>query len=232
MNTKAQTIQEMFSRIAPTYDLLNHTLSGNIDVRWRKKAIAYLPQKENLKVLDLCAGTLDLTLAILKKYPQAQITSLDFSARMLEMGEKKIPADKKSQVKILVGDAMDLKQAPESFDAVICGFGMRNVVDNAKSLDEILKVLKPAGRLIILEFFKPATFISKLFNATFACFVIPNVGALLSKDKEAYDYLFNSIKNYSSLEDFLALMKAKGFQNLQSQNLSFQIASLAVGDKT
>ncbi|MBF0491429.1 MAG: bifunctional demethylmenaquinone methyltransferase/2-methoxy-6-polyprenyl-1,4-benzoquinol methylase UbiE [Deltaproteobacteria bacterium] len=231
MSSKTQTIQDMFTRIAPTYDLLNRTLSARIDVRWRKKAIAYLPEKENLKILDLCAGTLDLSLEILKRFPNAQITALDFSAKMLELGEKKIPADKKSQVKIVVGDAMDLQQNPESFDAVLCGFGMRNVVDNAQSLKEIYQVLKPGGRVIILEFFKPNTLPAKIFNATFAKFILPRVGALLSKDKEAYQYLFNSIQAYSSLEDFLKLLEQKNFKNIQSKNLTGHIASIAVGEK-
>ncbi len=228
---KAQNIREMFGRIAPTYDLLNRTLSGSIDQRWRKKAISYLPSRENLKVLDLCAGTLDLTLAILKKFPHAEITALDFSDKMLEIGQRKIPADKKSQVKIVVGDAMHLELPSESFDAVICGFGMRNVVDNAKCLAEIHRVLNPLGRIIVLEFFHPTTFQGRLFHQTFGKHLLPRIGAWLSKDKQAYSYLFNSIQSYHSVQDFVKILIHKNFHLLAQKNLTGHIASIVVGQK-
>ena len=229
---KAQSIQEMFSRIAPTYDQLNRTLSASIDQRWRKKAISYIPPKENLKVLDLCAGTLDLTLAILEKFPQAQITALDFSEKMLEFGEKKIPTEKKPRVKIMVGDAMNLEFEPETFDAVICGFGMRNVLNNKRCLQQIYKVLAPLGRVIILEFFKPTSLKSKLFHATFGKWVLPRVGQMISKDPEAYEYLFNSIQSYYTVEEFVNVMVNKYFHLLDRKNLTSNIASIVVGQKT
>ncbi len=229
---RSRSIREMFGRIAPTYDRLNRTLSASIDQRWRKKAISYIEPKEDLKVLDLCAGTLDLTLAILKKFPHAQVTALDFSDKMLELGEKKIPADKKSQVKIVVGDAMDLKFPADSFDAVICGFGMRNVVDNGICLNEIHRILVPLGRVITLEFFRPETLRGKLFHSTFGKWVMPRVGSILSKDPEAYDYLFNSIQSYYSVEEFVNLLVNKNFHLLARKNLTSHIASIVVGQKT
>lgn len=232
MDSKAQNIREMFSRIAPTYDLLNRTLSASIDQRWRKKAIAYIPPKENLKVLDLCAGTLDLTLALLKKFPNAQITALDFSEKMLEIGEKKIPVEKKGQVKILVGDAMNLEFEPESFDAAVCGFGIRNVVDNGRCLQQVHKVLAPLGRLIVLEFFRPESLQGKLFHSTFGKWVLPRLGGLISKDPEAYEYLFNSIQSYYSTEEFVNLLVNKNFHLLDRKHLTSHIASLIVGQKT
>ena len=232
MDSKAQNIREMFGRIAPTYDLLNRTLSGSIDQRWRKKAIAYIPPKVNLKVLDLCAGTLDLTLAILKKFPNAQVTALDFSNKMLEIGEKKIPSDKKSQVKIVVGDAMNLEFEPESFDAVICGFGMRNVIDNERCLQQIYKVLAPLGRVITLEFFKPTSLQGKLFHSTFGKWILPRMGKMISKDPEAYEYLFNSIQSYYSLEEFVNILVNKNFHLLDRKILTAHIASIVVGQKT
>lgn len=231
MQEKAQNIREMFSRIAPTYDVLNRTLSASIDQRWRKKAIAYIPLKENLKILDLCAGTLDLTLAILQKFPNAQVTALDFSEKMLEIGEKKIPPEKKAQVQILVGDAMNLEFEPETFDAVICGFGMRNVVDNERCLQQIYKVLAPLGRVIILEFFKPISLQGKLFHSTFGKWVLPRLGKMISKDPEAYEYLFNSIQSYYSLEEFVNLLINKNFHLLDRKNLTSHIASIVVGQR-
>ena len=229
---KAQNIREMFSRIAPTYDVLNRTLSASIDQRWRKKAISYIPSKENLKVLDLCAGTLDLTLAILEKFPKVQVTALDFSEKMLEFGEEKIPPEKKSQVQIVLGDAMNLEFEPETFDAVICGFGMRNVVDNERSLQQIYKVLAPLGRVIVLEFFKPTSVQGKLFHATFGKWVLPRLGKMISKDPEAYEYLFNSIQSYYTVEDFVNMMVNKYFHLLDRKNLISNIASIIVGQKT
>jgi demethylmenaquinone methyltransferase/2-methoxy-6-polyprenyl-1,4-benzoquinol methylase len=230
MNQKSQTIRDMFSRIAPRYDLLNRTLSLRIDQGWRKKAVAYLPKKRDLKVLDLCAGTLDLTLAILKQNPDTEITALDFSEPMLRAGENKISTNFKKQVTLRVGDGMNLQMEEQSFDAVICGFGMRNIVDNPKALREIHHVLKPKGRIIILEFFKPTHLSAKLFHATYGKWILPKIGSWLSKDSEAYQYLFNSIQSYYSLDEFCELI-GKKFGLIAQVPLTSHVASIVVGEK-
>jgi demethylmenaquinone methyltransferase/2-methoxy-6-polyprenyl-1,4-benzoquinol methylase len=231
MNPKAQTIRDMFTRIAPRYDLLNRALSIRIDQHWRKKAVAFLAMQNDLKVLDLCAGTLDLTVEVLKQRPKAAVTALDFSEAMLLAGKPKIPEDHKNQVAMKVGDAMDIPFPPETFHGVICGFGLRNVVENEKCLQEIHRVLKPGGRVIILEFFKPTHWAAKLFHATYGKWVLPRVGSWLSKDPEAYQYLFDSIQKYYSREEFENLVNKIGFRLLASKALTSSVASIVVGEK-
>ncbi|MFO1520088.1 MAG: bifunctional demethylmenaquinone methyltransferase/2-methoxy-6-polyprenyl-1,4-benzoquinol methylase UbiE [bacterium] len=232
MNTKAENIRDMFSRIAPRYDLLNRTLSVRIDQLWRKKAVAYLSTTQDLKVLDLCAGTLDLTLEILKRRPGAAVTALDFSEAMLLAGKPKIPASQKDQVTLKVGDAMNLEFPNESYHGVLCGFGIRNVVDNGKAIQEIHRVLKPGGRMIILEFFRPTHWQAKLFHATYGKWVLPRLGSWLSKDPEAYQYLFDSIQNYSTREEFENLTRKNGFRLIASRPLTSHVASIIVGEKS
>ncbi len=231
MNSKAQTIQEMFTRIAPRYDLLNRTLSGSTDRRWRKKAVQSLPQHSSAHILDLCAGTLDLTLEVLKQNPGAQITALDFSEAMLRAGEPKIPSAQCAQVQLKVGDGMDLQLSHSFFDGVVCGFGMRNIVDNFKSLQEIYQVLKPGGTLVVLEFFKPESWFSRLFYATYGKWIIPKIGGWISKDPEAYGYLFQSIQGYHSVETFTRLMQKTGFVDVHHKPLTGGVAEIVVGKK-
>jgi len=231
MNPKSETIRNMFTRIAPRYDFLNRALSIRIDQLWRKDAVAYLPEGKDLRVLDLCAGTLDLTVEVLRQRPKAHVTSLDFSEAMLLAGKPKIPEDQKKQVELKVGDAMDLDFPKESFEGVICGFGIRNVVDNERALQEVYRVLKPGGRIIILEFFRPTHWSSKLFHGTYGKWVLPYVGSWLSKDPEAYQYLFDSIQKYYSREEFERLLKKNSFELIASEPLTSHVASIVVGKK-
>lgn len=231
MNPQAENIREMFTRIAPRYDLLNRTLSLRIDRLWRKKAVAYLPEIPSLNVLDLCAGTLDLTREILRQRPRAKIAALDFSETMLQAGKAKIPPTLLSQVELKVGDAMDLPLADESVEGVVCGFGIRNVVDNPKALREIRRVLKPGGRIVILEFFRPTHWKARLFHATYGKWILPRVGSWLSKDPEAYQYLFNSIQDYYSELEFVALMKEIPLKIVVVKALTSHVASIVVGEK-
>lgn len=231
MDAKSHAIRDMFSRIAPRYDLLNKALSLRIDRGWRKKAVSYLPDRGPLRILDLCAGTLDLTLAVLERNPQSQVTAVDFSEAMLNEGKKKIPALLKNQVECRVGDAMNLDLPAESFDGAVCGFGIRNVVDNNKTLAEIHRILKLGGRLIVLEFFRPETFDAKLFHNTYGRWVLPRLGGWLSRDPEAYQYLFDSIQGYASGDEFCEQMRKASFEIRAKRPLLSHVAHIMVGDK-
>lgn len=232
MISNSKKIKELFTDIAPTYDLLNRAMSGSIDQLWRKRAVSYLPKKKNLKILDLCAGTLDLSLATLKKFSDAEVIALDFAKEMLEKGKTKIPKRFQNQIHCIVGDGMFLPFPYEHFDAVLCGFGMRNIPDNAKALAEIYRVLKPNGKIIILEFFKPSKLSSKLFYATYGKWIIPKLGNWISKNPNAYQYLFESIQSYYSVKEFRKILEESKFSSIQEQPLTASIASIIVGEKT
>ncbi len=232
MNTKSQTIAEMFDRIAPTYDFLNRFLSGGTDQKWRKKAISYLPQKSSLNILDLCAGTLDLTLAALQARTDTSVTAFDLSPLMLEKGREKIPSDLQSRLQIIVGDGLDLSRFPvNTFDAVLCGFGMRNLGHNAEVLQQLSRILKNSGRVIVLDFFRPTKTLGKLFYSTYGRWMIPLLGRWISKDREAYDYFFQSIQSYHTDEEFCALLQREKFQLISNLSLSRGVAHLIIGEK-
>ena len=150
---KGALVRDMFTRIAPTYVFTNRLLTFGIDAAWRRRAVAALGQGAQGTVLDLCAGTLDLTLVLLDA-GATRVEAVDFSEGMLERGRPRLPPG--APVDTTWGDAQDLPCASDHFDAAICGFGLRNVVDNARALSEVRRVLRPGARFAVLEFFRPA----------------------------------------------------------------------------
>lgn len=213
----------MFDRIAPTYDLANRVLSMGIDTIWRKKAIRALGALD-APALDLCAGTLDLTLALLEAGAPA-VTALDFSAEMLEHGRERLPEG--APVEVVEGDAQALPfDGP--FGAAICGFGLRNVQDNEKALAEVFRVLSPGAHFAVLEFFRPVRADAKAFHGVFNTLVLPAVGGLISGDRAAYAYLADSMVAYSTREEFDAVARGVGFEVVSSAELLPPVASLVV----
>lgn len=219
----AQTVRSMFDRIAPTYDRLNHLLSAGIDRAWRVELARSLPDPCG-RVLDLCAGTLDLAEAVANEHPGAEIVAADFSLEMLLRGRHKLP-----RVSLFVADAMALPFRDGSFDAVVCGFGVRNVADLEACFREVRRVLRPGGTFAILEFFRPRGALSRLFHRVYNQGVLPAVGAKLSGDDEAYQYLADSMERFHSLEEAAALMEACGYARVEGRNLVFGVASILKG---
>lgn len=230
----SEPIKKIFNEISPHYDQLNHLLSFNIDKSWRKKTIARIPfdSHQQLRTLDVCAGTLDLTLEFLKKYPTSKIWALDFSHEMLLQGKNKIPPHLKNQVHIICKDALALPFPKEHFDVVFCGYGLRNLDDKQKGIQEMQRVLKPGGYLLILEFFRPLTMRSRLFYKTYSQFLVPVIGQFISKHKKAYRHLHDSIGEFYSLPECVEVFKNKGFKNILSKNFLMGISSLVMGEKT
>ncbi len=218
----------MFTAISPTYDKLNHVLSFNIDKRWRRKTVAAIAHiaSDPIQVLDVCAGTFDLSLDTLARFSAAQITAVDFSAGMLQSGLEKI---KGKNITPVCADALNLPFENGRFDVAVCGFGMRNLDDKAKGLAELRRVLKPGGQLLVLEFFKPSSFLSRLFNKTYAEHILPSLGKFISGNKAAYTYLRDSIRGFLTTEEFKVLLQAQGFENVKIKNFVFGIASCVSG---
>jgi ubiquinone/menaquinone biosynthesis methyltransferase len=216
----------MFERIAPTYDTLNRIMSAGIDRRWRTRAVREVLRAPDGPVLDLCAGTMDLTAMVARARPAAPIVALDFSPKMLEAGRHKAPA-----ARVVVGDALALPFEDEEFAAVVCGFGVRNFSDPVKGAQEALRVLRPGGVFVTLEFFRASTLATRAFHRTYADLVLPAVGGLVSGDPGAYRYLARSMTGFLTRQQYERALGAVGFVDVTGLDLTLGIASIVSGRK-
>lgn len=222
----------MFDRIAHRYDLLNRLLSGGTDVAWRKFMAKHLPDQPMIKLLDLATGTADVMLSLHAN--SGRVThgvGVDPSGGMLGFGHKKIQArGLGSTLQVVKGDAMRLALPNHQFDALSMAFGIRNVVDVDTALREMVRVLKPGGRALILEFSLPG---NALFRAVYLFYfrhILPRIGALLSGDSSAYSYLNKTVETFPYGQAFCDLMTNAGFENAKGIPLTFGIATLYVAD--
>jgi ubiquinone/menaquinone biosynthesis methyltransferase len=213
-------VQAMFDRIAPTYDTLNRVLSLGIDRDWRRKAISALGDIHGRRVLDVCAGTLDLSTLALDA--GAEVVATDFSQAMLSRGRGKI------LVPMLRADALALPFADDSFAGVVCGFGLRNLPDARAGLDEMRRVTKPGGRCVILDFFRPQRVVTRAVQAIYNRRVLPLVGGALSGDLCAYKYLASSIESFASRAQVEAMCRDAGFLRVDGTDLTLGVAALVV----
>jgi len=224
--------QEMFTSIAPRYDFLNRLLSLGLDRYWRKKAIDSLGFLENQCILDVGTGTCDMVIEVAKRNPSVQIFGLDFSRRMLDLGQIKITKkDYKQIVSLQIGSGEYLPYADTSFDGVVCAFGIRNFADVQLGLKEFYRVLKPGGMVVILEFSIPP---NKLFESVYDWyfnFILPKVGKLISGHSNAYSYLPKSVANFPNQKKFTKCIENAGFQNVFFTALTFGIVSIHSGNK-
>jgi demethylmenaquinone methyltransferase / 2-methoxy-6-polyprenyl-1,4-benzoquinol methylase len=224
--SKKEEVTEMFDAIAPTYDFLNHFMSAGIDFWWRKRAIALLTSQQPKHILDIATGTGDLAIAAAKLDPN-KIIGIDVAKDMVAIGIDKVQKKQLSDVITLqVGDAENLPMKNNSFDAVMVGFGVRNFGDLEKGLTEMHRVLNIGGMVVILEFSKPSAFPVKQLFSLYSRFVIPTVGRLVSKDKNAYSYLPSSVKAFPEGKDFLAILKKVGYKNPTAKRLTFGVATI------
>ncbi len=220
-----EAVRGMFDRIAPTYDLLNRVLSLGLDVGWRKRAVRSLDGVVSGPLLDSCAGTLDLAKGLSARFPDRALVAADISVEMLERGRGKAP-----RAHVVIADATDLPFEAQTFAGVICGFGMRNVADPQKAMHEAWRVLKPGGRFVTLEFFRPLSVTSAAFHRTYASLVLPFVGALISRDRVAYRYLSDSIKGFWTRTEYEGHLKLAGFHRVRGKDLAFGAASIVIGE--
>lgn len=223
---------KIFNEIAGTYDLLNHTLSLGIDIYWRNRLLKKLPKKESINALDLATGTGDLALTLVKDKHVKKVTGLDLSKGMIDIGVEKVKKkglDKK--IFLMIGDAVNIPAADNSFDLTTISFGIRNFSDPQKSLHDIYRVLKKDGRVMIMEFAIPSNPIVRAVYFFYFRHFLPKIGNLVSKHKDAYTYLNKTVEQFPYGDEFLKLMANAGFKNLKKESLTFGIAMLYIGDK-
>ena len=221
-------ISGMFDAIAERYDLLNHLLSAGLDTRWRTRAVAELRLTGSETVLDLCTGTADLAIAATHGPRRARrAVGVDFSAAMLEMGRRKIDG----RVTLVRGDATRVPVADESVDAVTIGFGIRNVEYPMAAFREILRVLRPGGTLVILEFSLPRPPILRKLYLFYFRHILPIVGRAISKHPSAYTYLPESVEAFPSPELFCEELRGVGFGTAHAVPLTFGIVYMFVAGK-
>ena len=222
---------KIFDEIASTYDVLNHTLSMGIDIYWRNKLLKHLPNKESINALDLATGTGDVALTLVKDARIKKVTGIDLSKGMVDLGKikvKKKGLDKK--IFLMLGDGVNIPSADNAFDLTTISFGIRNFSDPQKSLHDIHRVLKKDGRLMIMEFSIPKNFFVRNVYFFYFRHLLPFIGNLVSKHKDAYTYLNKSVEDFPYGDAFLQLMKNAGFKNLKMIPLTFGIATLYIGD--
>ena len=225
----AARIAGMFDAIAPRYDTLNRLLSVGFDRRWRARAIDALDLRGDETVVDLCTGTADLALAAVRARPAGarRVVGLDFAAEMLRHGARKLGRDPAgSRVWLLRGDASRLPLADRSVDVVTIGFGIRNVEDPRAACGEMRRVLRPGGRLAILEFGMPSSTLLRGLYQWYFTQVLPRVGRAVSRHSDAYDYLPGSVQAFLSPAALSHLLGASGFTQVRCVSLTFGVVYL------
>jgi demethylmenaquinone methyltransferase / 2-methoxy-6-polyprenyl-1,4-benzoquinol methylase len=228
---KKEQIENMFDSIAPKYDFLNRLLSLRIDTLWRKKVIRILQPFAPKYILDVATGTGDLALALTQLNPEL-IIGLDLSAQMLSIAEQKVKSHPKGiPIQLVKGDSEHLPFPDNQFDAVTVAFGVRNFENLSKGLQEILRVLKPGGQFVILEFSKVKKTPFKQFFSFYFRYVTPIIGKLFSQNSTAYTYLPNSVEVFPEGEEMCVILQQLGFKKVTCQIVSLGIASIYHSEK-
>jgi demethylmenaquinone methyltransferase/2-methoxy-6-polyprenyl-1,4-benzoquinol methylase len=221
----ARRVRDMFAKISPRYDLLNHLLSGNIDKRWRRNVVEKLRPllSTNAQVLDVACGTGDLSIALFEDIG-VRVTGVDFCRPMLERAARKEP-----RIAFVEGDALQLPFEDAVFDAVTIAFGLRNLSSVEQGLSELRRVLQPKGRVAILEFSKPVVPGFRSLAAVYCTRLLPRIGGIISGSRSAYEYLPDSVSRFPDQETLSAMMTAAGFAGVEFENLTGGIAALHTG---
>jgi demethylmenaquinone methyltransferase / 2-methoxy-6-polyprenyl-1,4-benzoquinol methylase len=230
--SKREQVEQMFDKIAPKYDFLNHALSFYIDVWWRKRAISRLKNAKVETLLDLATGTGDLAMTAAKMLQPKQIIGVDISNGMLDFGRQKVKkAGLEGLISFETGDSAALRFADHSFDAVTVAFGVRNFEQLELGLSEMLRVLKPGGKVVVLEFSRPELFPFKQIYNFYFRYILPAFGRLTSNDPRAYTYLYESSQAFIQGKDFTDTLLKLGYKNPLCKRLTLGVCSIYTAEK-
>jgi demethylmenaquinone methyltransferase/2-methoxy-6-polyprenyl-1,4-benzoquinol methylase len=225
-------VNSMFARIAARYDLANRLLSGGMDVWWRKRLVARVRSSHPQDVLDLATGSGDVAFALSRALPpETSITGLDFCQPMLDEAELKKAQSSCQKIAFRQGDILALPLANESYDAVTISFGLRNLADRSKGLREMHRVLRPGGRVFILEFSQPQRWFRRLYY-WYLRKILPPLAGWLTGDRRAYDYLNNTIEAFPDRAAIAAEVIKAGFENVTAETMTFGVVALHRGQKS
>jgi demethylmenaquinone methyltransferase/2-methoxy-6-polyprenyl-1,4-benzoquinol methylase len=229
---QARRVREMFATISGRYDLLNHLLSVNIDKRWRRRVAKTLyaslaPGVARAQILDVACGTGDLSLTLFES-GEARIIGVDFCRPMLQIANSKA-SQLGFEVPFIEGDALSLPFRDRSFEGATIAFGLRNLTTVETGFTELLRILKPGGRLVVLEFSKPTTPVLRSLFRIYFTRMLPFLGGVISGSKSAYQYLPESVSHFPDQNELARIMRRAGFEEVSFQNLSGGIAALHLG---
>ena len=226
--TKKEQVEQMFDNIAPTYDRLNHIMSLNIDRMWRRRVMRIVRRSKASKIMDIATGTGDLAIAMAKRMERAEILGIDLSEEMLAVARNKVKRlGLEQRITLLKGDAESLTMVADGvMDVATVAFGVRNFENLEGGLAEIYRTLKAGGKLVVLEFSIPRNRLVRWVYAQYSHRLIPRIGALISKDREAYTYLPESVDEFPSPERFTDMLLGVGFKEVRRRSQSFGIAHI------
>jgi demethylmenaquinone methyltransferase/2-methoxy-6-polyprenyl-1,4-benzoquinol methylase len=230
--SKKKQVENMFDKIAFRYDFLNRFLSAGIDVGWRKKAIKQLISSKPQNILDVATGTGDFAITSYEILKPEKITGIDISEGMLQIGRKKIEkAGLQKNIELLKGDSEAILFDDNTFDAVTVAFGVRNFENLEKGLEEIRRVLKPGGKLVVLEFTKPSAPVIKQLYNFYMNTITPKIGKIIAKNNEAYQYLNDSVLQFPEKESFIHILNQSNYRNAFYKTLTLGICSIYCAEK-
>lgn len=226
-NEKRQMVRDLFSGVSSRYDLMNDAMSGGMHRLWKDALVDWLHVREGQFVLDVAGGTGDVAMRMLGRNPGARVTVLDLTEEMLEKGRARVALKMpREEIAWVVGDALNMPFPDGSFDACTLAFGIRNFADLPKSLDEVLRVLKIGGRMLVLEFsaVRPSG-LRRLYDR-YSFGAIPAMGKAIAGDRDSYSYLVESIRKFPNQETFADMIRETGFENVTWRNLSLGVAAI------
>ena len=231
--SKKAQVEEMFDNIAPSYDRLNHIMSFNLDRIWRRRVMRIVRRSKASKIMDIATGTGDLAIAMAKRVDRTQILGIDLSEEMLAVARRKVQKQGlEERIMLEKGDAENLAMVETgSIDAVTVAFGVRNFENLERGLSEIYRTLREGGKFVVLELSVPKNRLIRWFYAQYAHRILPGIGAMISKDKQAYVYLPESIDEFPAPERFVEILKSVGFKGVKRRKQSFGVAHIYEADK-